>query len=118
MVKALADYETTGKRQEILHFGTYTVINDAYNASPASRKLRLRPLHELKKHVPGGHGRSLAVLADMLELGEISADAHRKVGEIEVREKTDIVLTYGTEAVFISEEIARLGGKTKNLHLY
>jgi UDP-N-acetylmuramoyl-tripeptide--D-alanyl-D-alanine ligase len=113
MVKALADYETTGKRQEILHFGTYTVINDAYNASPASMEAALKTLHELKKHVPGGHGRSLAVLADMLELGEISADAHRKVGEIAVREKTDIVLTYGTEAVFISEEIARLGGKTK-----
>ena len=37
---------------------------------------------------------------------------HRQVGAIAVREKTDLVLTYGTEAVFISEEIARLGGKT------
>lgn len=98
-------------RQEILYFGTCTVINDAYNASPASMEAALKTLHEVKKS-NFGHGRSIAVLADMLELGDASADLHRQVGAIAVREKTDLVLTYGTEAVFISEEIARLGGKT------
>ncbi len=101
----------TGMRQEILHFGTYTVINDAYNASPASMEAALKTLREVKNSNMG-HGRSIAVLADMLELGDESADLHRQVGAIAVREKTDLVLTYGTEAVFISEEVARLGGKT------
>ena len=101
----------TGMRQEILHFGMYTVLNDAYNASPASMEAALKTLHELKDS-SFGQGRSIAVLADMLELGDESADLHRQVGAIAVREKTDLVLTYGTEAVFISEEIARLGGKT------
>jgi len=112
MVAALYDCEVTGKRQEILQFGTVTVINDAYNASPASMEAALKTLHELKKD-SFGHGRSIAVLSDMLELGEGSADAHRRVGEIAVREQTDLVLTYGTEAVFISEQIALMGGKTK-----
>lgn len=103
--------QASAMRQEILYFGTCTVINDAYNASPASMEAALKTLHEVKKS-NFGHGRSIAVLADMLELGDASADLHRQVGAIAVREKTDLVLTYGTEAVFISEEVARLGGKT------
>ena len=111
MATALKNAARTGMRQEIMHFGTYTVINDAYNASPASMEAALKTLHELKNSNPG-HGRSIAVLADMLELGDESADLHRQVGAMAFREKTDLVLTYGTEAVFISEEVARLGGKT------
>ena len=114
-VAALANYEATGKRQEMLHFGTVTVINDAYNASPASMEAALKTLHELKKDGAAGC-RSIAVLADMLELGAGSADAHRRVGALAVQEQTDWVLTYGAEAAHISEEIVRQGGATQTQH--
>ena len=52
------------------------------------------------------------VLADMLELGEISEDAHRRVGKWAVEYGVDYVLTYGKDAAFISDEVAKLGGKT------
>lgn len=106
--KALATAKLTGSRQEIVHFGTLTVINDAYNASPASMEAALKTLHEAKKASKGA--RTIAVLADMLELGEISADSHRRVGQFAVREKTDIVIAYGTEAQAIVAAVEALGG--------
>lgn len=109
---ALATARLTGSRQEIIYIGDITFINDAYNASPASMEAALKTLAEAKKAAPAG--RTIAVLADMLELGHISEASHRKVGQWAVENKVDFVLTYGTEAAFISEEAALAGGKTKH----
>lgn len=106
---ALKSAKVTGSRQEIVHMGTLTIINDAYNASPASMEAALKTLFEAKKAVQGS--RSIAVLADMLELGNISADSHRRVGQFAVREKTDIVIAYGEEAKAIAVAVETLGGE-------
>ena len=107
--KALMTAKLTGSRQEIVHIGTMTVINDAYNASPASMEAALKTLHEAKKAAHGA--RTIAVLADMLELGDISFDSHRRVGQFAVREKTDMVIAYGDEAKAIAAAVEALGGK-------
>lgn len=107
--KALTTAKLTGSRQEILHLGTLTVINDAYNASPASMEAALKTLHEAKKAAQGA--RTIAVLADMLELGDISADSHRRVGQFAVREKTDLVIAYGKESRAIADAVEALGSK-------
>ena len=109
--KALATARLTGSRQEIIYIGDITFINDAYNASPASMEAALKTLAEAKK-ANHGKGRTIAVLADMLELGAISEDAHRRVGKWAVEYGVDYVLTYGKDAAFISDEVAKLGGKT------
>lgn len=105
---ALKSAKLTGSRQEIVRLGSLTIINDAYNASPASMEAALKTLHEAKKAVQGS--RTIAVLADMLELGEISADSHRRVGQFAVREKTDLVIAYGQEARAIDAAVNALGG--------
>ena len=51
------------------------VVNDAYNASPMSMKAAIETLAELVKE-----GRKIAVMGDMLELGEVEEEAHRQVG--------------------------------------
>lgn len=107
--KALMTAKLTGSRQEIVHIGTMTVINDAYNASPASMEAALKTLHEAKKAAHGA--RTIAVLADMRELGDISFDSHRRVGQFAVREKTDMVIAYGDEAKAIAAAVEALGGK-------
>ena len=112
--KALATARLTGSRQEIIYIGDITFINDAYNASPASMEAALKTLGEAKRAAKG-KARSIAVLADMLELGGISEDAHRRVGRWTVENDTDIVLTYGEQAAYISDEAAKLGG---NAHHY
>lgn len=55
--------------------GAFTVIDDTYNASPASAKAALSALAE------AGGARRVAVLADMLELGPRAVAGHREVGE-------------------------------------
>lgn len=52
------------------------IINDAYNANPASMEAALAALKALP-----GRGRRVAVLGDMLELGADEAECHRRLGE-------------------------------------
>lgn len=111
--EALATARLTGSRQEIIYIGDFTFINDAYNASPASMEAALKTLAEAKKATKG-KARTIAVLADMLELGAISEDAHRRVGRWAKKYNTDYVLTYGDNAVYISEEVNKLGGRASH----
>jgi UDP-N-acetylmuramoyl-tripeptide--D-alanyl-D-alanine ligase len=54
-----------------------TLIDDSYNANPASTKAALETLSQI---APEGH--RIAVLGDMLELGEHEAEAHQSVGAV------------------------------------
>ena len=78
IAESLQNIKMTGKRQEFLRLGDKTIINDAYNASPASVAVAFETLQEVVKNQ--GYGREIAVLADMLELGSVSEESHRKVG--------------------------------------
>ena len=74
--RALASYQTTGMRQNIVQHGGVTFIEDCYNASPDSMKAALQILHDRQ---PGPGGRRIAVLGDMLELGDWSDAEHRHI---------------------------------------
>jgi len=65
----------TGMRLAIRRVAGITVIDDTYNASPASMLAALTTLQEV-----AGSGRAIAVLGDMLELGSESREAHHQVG--------------------------------------
>lgn len=71
------------------------IIDDTYNASPASTRLALETLRD----VPAL--RKIAVLGDMLELGEHSEKAHRDIG-IFANETSDILVCVGLQAKFIA----------------
>lgn len=73
------------KRLRILETRGITVIDDTYNADPDSVQKALEVLGKMK-------GRKIAVLGDMLELGEISGQAHRETG--------NMVADYGCTALF------------------
>lgn len=64
-----------GLRQRVYQTDTYTVIDDTYNASPDSMKASLDVLSQMECK-----GRRIAVLADMLELGEDTIRYHYEVG--------------------------------------
>lgn len=91
---ALRTIKPEEQRQEILRFGDITVINDSYNASPASMAAGIATLVLLKEE---NKGRAIAVLADMLELGTASEEAHRRLGGIIAEAKIDLVIAYGNE---------------------
>ena len=96
---ALTSYTPSGMRQKIVRYGGFTVIEDCYNASPDSMKAALGTLKTLKGE---SGGRSVAVLADMLELGDYSQSAHEAVGSLAAQSDTDVLIAYGTEAVHIA----------------
>ncbi|MCD7036091.1 UDP-N-acetylmuramoyl-tripeptide--D-alanyl-D-alanine ligase [Metabacillus sp. GX 13764] len=75
----------------------WSVINDAYNASPTSMLAAIKLMEDLT-----GYKRKIAVLGDMLELGESEAEFHRGVGEKIHSDKIDYVFTFGK----LGEEIA------------
>ena len=88
--ESLAAFRNISGRQEIFEKNGYTIINDCYNAGPESMAAALGVLGNR----PGRH---IAVLGDMLELGDCSHAEHYKIGRI-AAEKADIVLAYGPHA--------------------
>ena len=88
--KALRAFRNISGRQEIYKAGGYTIINDCYNAGPESMAAALGVLGNR----PGRH---IAVMGDMLELGDCAQAEHYKVGRI-AAEKADLVFAYGPHA--------------------
>ncbi len=76
------------------------VINDAYNANPESMKAALDTLAAIGRR---GGRRTVAVLGEMLELGEGSREAHRGVGRFAAGAGIDVLVTVGAEADAIAE---------------
>ena len=89
--KALSSYKAPDMRQQIKKYGEITVIDDSYNASPDSVKASLDILSSFK-------GRKIAILADMLELGDYSPIGHNEVGAYAKKKGIDILFALGTEA--------------------
>ena len=106
ILQGIATFELTKKRMEtiLLNNGSW-LINDSYNASLDSMVAALSYL----KEVPGK--RKIAVLGDMLELGEYAETLHREVGKEVVKNKIDILLTVGTLGKLIADEAEELGMK-------
>ena len=76
------------------------VVNDAYNANPASMTAALDALAQLGEHRTG---RTIAVLGEMLELGDGAADAHRDVGRHAAAAGVDLLVVVGEGASGLAE---------------
>lgn len=90
--------ELTGSRLRKIKTDKVSIIDDTYNASPDSMKSALRVL-ELSRT----EGKKIAILADMLELGEESERQHYGVGLFAGGLKIDRVIAVGERAVKIAE---------------
>lgn len=74
--------------------GPFTLIDESYNANPASMKAAIDLLDATP---PAGDGRRIAVLGDMLELGQYSAKLHAALAALITETKTDRVFLAGPE---------------------
>ncbi len=98
IICAFMEYKPSGMRQNIVQHNGYTVIEDCYNASPDSMRASLSVLADMECS-----GKKVAVLGDMLELGDYSQTAHKSVGEMVAKSGADILLCYGNEARYIAQ---------------
>ncbi len=80
-----------------------TILDESYNASPASMLAALDLLAELP-------GRRVALLGDMLELGAMEEDGHRRVGE-RAATACDVLLAMGPRASIIARAAREAGAE-------
>ena len=81
IAEGLATAEPPPMRMQVRKAGGVTIVNDAYNANPASMRAALGTLRDLLPEAAAStDGRRVAVLGDMLELGDRSEHYHREVG--------------------------------------
>ena len=92
-----------GQRHDIaLSGGVLTLIDESYNANPASMKAAIETLGTTP---PGPNGRRVAIIGDMRELGQRSADFHREVAEQLVANKIDLTFACGPEMAAMVEQL-------------
>ncbi len=104
ILEGIANFELTKRRMEIEKnkIGA-TIINDCYNANYDSMKAALEYLGKINAN------KKIAVLGDMLELGEFSRMLHEKVGEEVAKNKIDILLTVGDMSKYIVKKAKEQG---------
>ncbi len=91
----------------------FTVLNDAYNASPASVCAALKTLQAL-----AGYDRKIVVLGNMLELGDYAPKAHRDIGSTVARSGVDKLVAVGELAADIVEGAKSAGYPEENIEWY
>ena len=92
MQAGLRTLTPTKMRYEVHEIGARRFINDAYNASPSSMCAAIETTASLY------HGRRIAVLGDMLELGAAAEEAHREIGKRVAELGFAALVTYGEQA--------------------
>ena len=95
-------------RQNIVSIGGMTLMEDCYNASPESMQAAL---DVLRAYSDLTGGRSVAVLGDMLELGEESSALHRQVGAYAARLGIAKLITLGKGGNYIAVGAKQCGMK-------
>jgi UDP-N-acetylmuramoyl-tripeptide--D-alanyl-D-alanine ligase len=90
-----------------------TLIDDTYNASPASMVAALNLLNDIE---PENNGRRIAVLGDMRELGDYTDEGHKIVGR-RAADVVDVLITVGELGRAIGEEARSAGLSQERLFM-
>ena len=114
IVSGLGKYRSGDKRLQMVDLpGGIKVLNDSYNANPASMAAALRTVSEF-----GDRGcRKVAVLGDMLELGAAAAGSHRQVGDLVAELGFDYLAVTGSYAGEVIEAACKAGMKKNRVRL-
>ncbi|HEY2028341.1 MAG TPA: UDP-N-acetylmuramoyl-tripeptide--D-alanyl-D-alanine ligase [Myxococcales bacterium] len=106
ILRGLANAQTPGRRMRPGRLPNGALlIDDCYNANPASTKAALLALGQLTPQ----KGRSIAVLGDMLELGPTELDLHRDVGRFAAKGQLAFLVCFGSRAKSIAEGAREAG---------
>lgn len=94
IAEAMAEYKPSNHRSQVNKIGSNIVISDYYNANLTSMTAALKNINDLK------HPHKVLVLGDMLELGDLSAEAHKEI--LQIIDNMDV------EAFFVGAEFGKV----------
>ncbi len=110
IIQGIASYSPGNMRQNIVAHNGIKIINDAYNASPQSMQAAIDVLEELSVKTRG-----IAVLGDMLEMGDLAKELHYSVGCFIKDKKIDYLISVGKDAENITRAISDSGNTSIKL---
>ncbi|RUM37182.1 MAG: UDP-N-acetylmuramoyl-L-alanyl-D-glutamate--2,6-diaminopimelate ligase [Desulfobulbus sp.] len=114
ITEALQEYRSMDKRMQFMTLpGGVLVVNDCYNANPASMEAALTTVSSF-----GDDCKRIALLGDMLELGDDSIPAHVEVGRKVAECKYDELLVTGTFAGHVAAGAEEEGMSQERLRLF
>lgn len=97
IVEGIRSFELTKMRLAVEEYNGITIINDCYNASPDSIKAALGVLADTDKK------RKVAILGDVLEMGDFAKDAHYNLGKVVKESEVDFLITAGENMKYLAE---------------
>lgn len=107
LANTLSDFHPVEGRFKLYKKGNLLIIDDAYNANPPSMRMALKSLSHFEGY------KRIAVLGDMLELGEDSEKYHREIGRLCVSYSIDLCLFYGEHMKHAYQEAIKEGCNCK-----
>ena len=109
----LGAFRSADKRMQIVKGkGGLNILNDTYNANPASMRAGLATLGQQAR------GRRLAILGDMLELGPTSAEVHREVGKYAAAQAVDYLALVGDFASEVAAGASKAGLESERVRIF
>lgn len=112
-IKRLDSFKTpNGRMRPIEGIKGSIIIDDSYNSSPSALESAFETLSVVKTG-----GRKIAVLGDMMELGEHTLKTHKRLGEI-AGSVCDEIYLVGIRAKYFGEGALASGFKKEKIHLY
>jgi len=109
IIEGIGKFVTSGMRQNIISLNDYTIIKDCYNASPQSMQSGLEVLEATYSDKKDKKYLRVAVLGDMLELGDIAKTEHEKIGKLLHKYNVDRLITVGEMAEYIGKSAIEEG---------
>jgi murE/murF fusion protein len=114
VIAALRNFQSTDKRMQMMTLpGGVRVLNDCYNANPASMAAALRTVSGF-----GQDCRRIALLGDMLELGEEAEAAHAEIGRQAAELGYDQLAVTGSFAGQVAQGARQAGMAQEQIHVF
>ncbi len=118
IAEGISAFRPSGMRQNAVMLSDKVIIMDCYNASPTSMKSGLEVLSVTMPKESNAPCRRIAVLGDMLELGDFAEEAHRDVGRLCCNYNLDCLIAVGPNAKFVVEGAIECGFNSSELYVF
>ena len=99
--RAVADYNPTNNRSQVIQKGTNTILLDAYNANPSSMAAAIRQFAAMPA------SRKVVILGDMYELGDESPAEHAALGKLVADSHFDLVILAGQDMKYALDALPK-----------